>query len=265
MNSDIPIPPEIQRGMKETQRLIEDYEEQKKYQQRYIIVKRSIEAAREARPAPTENIKDQKAITYYGENKDIIEKKIQTLQQRYQEQLEILEKNYRSQLSKLTSSLEFTETRLKSIQSRSTTYTKKTKEEIKAEKEALQLINDYRARFPERNLEFDFPNFKDLLPPELLDIPLPPSPPIQEKKPIEKKMEEKPKEELEPILEQHPIEEPKVFEISKYGKRVGEIGLICPINRNRCRQMHIIRFLMIPTIFMNRDTRESAINRIKEI
>jgi len=200
--------------------IIDTYNAQKKLQDTYIRLKQNLEACREAKPEVSDNLKDLSAIRYFeGIEKDMLaniasikergEQKILYLKQkmeeetlRRQQQIERELEWQKSQLEQHEKKISGIQERLNNARERAKTKNKKTKEEIKLEKQLQQLLIDFKKTNPEKDLEYYFPNYKALLgsaplPPSQKDPPLPPPPVETNKNTIDDEDDEEDDEEEE--------------------------------------------------------------------
>ena len=165
---------------KSDKEIIEDNAKARKWADRYVVIKRNLEACREAKPTATESVETGPA-KHWEIMRDQIAAKVSTTKQRLIDVTNQLQLQINTHESKLKS----VEAKLKAALERSKQQ-RKTKDEIRLEKELTQLATQFKAANPDKDLEFYMPGYKSLL----LGIPLPPTPTVVKEKPAEPEKEE---------------------------------------------------------------------------
>jgi hypothetical protein len=198
---DMPVPTHILTRLQETEKMLKDYDEGKKLEQRYNALKRRLEVCREARPVARENLEAQRAVQYHQSIKQQIQKKLDDVEQsienhrrKYEKDVEILKEKYERDLanllktsnyfvtqdelrkSKIVDNMTYVENRLKAAEERAVSGNlNTTKEEIGLVKEMDEIIKKYAEIQPTTNLEIIFPDYKNIRSPLSTNPPTPPS------------------------------------------------------------------------------------------
>lgn len=159
---------------------IDRYEKEKKFQKDYLRLKTSLESHREAKPNTTLSVKDYKTVSYYeriesqiqaniasdkerAENKmNGLKEKLKLFQQEIESRLEQIQNDLKAMLHKHESSLTTVQGHLKDARVRMELGSK-TKLEIQLEKQIQQLITDFKAMNPDKDMEYYCPGYKTLL------------------------------------------------------------------------------------------------------
>ena len=210
--------------------IIDNYNAQKKLQETYIKLKQNLEACREAKPTSFITVADQKSIDYFEgignqlsntllslqQEKEITLQNFQNKIETAKRMLEELEQKMKVKEKKIDDKILIQNNRIQANQlnleraKERTKQVKKTKEEIKLEKQLQQLLIDFKRTNPEKDLEYYFPNYKILLGSTLLAPPQmdPPLPSVETNKNLvvepEPEEEEEEKEEEEDFTELTP-------------------------------------------------------------
>ena len=178
--------------------IIENYNAQKKLQETYIKLKQNLEACREAKPTSFITVADQKSIDYFEgignqlsntllslqQEKEITLQNFQNKIETAKRMLEELEQKMKVKEKKIDDKILIQNNRIQANQvnleraKERTKQVKKTKEEIRLEKQLQQLLVDFKKTNPDKDLDYYFPNYKTLLgpaplPPPQMDPPLP--------------------------------------------------------------------------------------------
>lgn len=156
--------------------IIENYNAQKKLQDTYIRLKQNLEACREAKPDNIDNSKAESAIDHFENMVQTIEAKMDDMRLSAERQIQAIKDNLEKSLSTQQRKLNYAEEKLNKAKERKGKV-KKTKEEIKLEKQLQQLLVDFKKTNPDKDLDYYFPNYKNLLgsaplPPPQMDPPL---------------------------------------------------------------------------------------------
>lgn len=166
-----------------TRDFIEKEAKREKLQQTYVKLKQNLEACREAKPTSFITVADQKSIDYFEtinnqlnntllslqQDKDIALQNFQHKIEALKRMLEELEQKMKVKEKKFNDKILIQNNRiqanLESLQraKERTKQLRKTKEEIKLEKQLQQLAVDFKKTNPEKDLEYHFPGFKALL------------------------------------------------------------------------------------------------------
>ena len=168
-------------GLNANKKIVEQYDAQKKLQQTFTKLKQNLEACREAKPDVSDNLKDLQAIRYFESlEKDMLstissmkergQQKILTLKQKMEEETLKRQQQIERELEWQKTQLEREEKKIRGVQERlhnarerAKTKNKKTKEEIKLEKQLQQLLIDFKKTNPDKDTEYYFPGYKTLL------------------------------------------------------------------------------------------------------
>lgn len=229
---DMPIPPDVQKRMNETQKMIENYETAKKLREQFPALKRRLEAYRESRPQQN-NFREVGAIDHWEmilrqhetklTSSDVA---IQQLDKRLEEQLKRLNneidrckeahqiqvKQYMKAKEGVCEKKAYAEEKLQKAKDRlNSTTAAKSKDEILVEKTIMELFQKYIEVDPTGDFNYCFPGYKDLnlqLPLRTQIVPPPAPAPAPAPPSIPKvKRQQKIVEEREPILEEEaPLE-----------------------------------------------------------
>lgn len=145
-----------------TRDFIEKEAKREKLQQTYVKLKQNLEACREVRPDSVDNDKNLQAIDHYETMEKQILKRKESAQQSAERQMKMIQESLEKTLTRLEDNLQFVQSKLKNARDRKAKV-KKTKEEIKLEKQLQQLAVDFKKTNPEKDLEYHFPGYKALL------------------------------------------------------------------------------------------------------
>ena len=178
--TDLEMPSRIKQNYLRDKAMIEQWEQEKEFKKRYEVIKRNIETCREARPVSNENLRDAQAVEWFSKLKQDIEKKIQTVNDRYsglitgeeqkrklfleqsENRLERYKQQQDSELTVFQQKLQFIQSRLQTAQERTKQSCKKSKEELRCMKELQQLIETAKLSVAISSEKL-FPGFETLL------------------------------------------------------------------------------------------------------
>lgn len=184
-------------GLQRSKEQIEQYQKQEKLQQTFIRLKQNLEACREARPDNLDTTKNENAIDHFDNMVSTIESKMEEMKIAAEKQIQYIRDNLTRALSSQEKKLSYAQDKLNKAKERKNKV-KKTKEEIKLEKQIQQLIIDFKRTNPDRDVEYYFPNYKQLIgsnPPPVAEPPPPALPETNNNLVIEPLEEEEPEEE----------------------------------------------------------------------
>ena len=142
---------------------IDNYEASKKLQAKYTTLRVNLESIRESKIDHNDNEKNQQAIDHFEIMEQTILKKIENYKQSAEKQIQQIKDNLEKSLDTINGKLQFVQLKLRNARERKTKV-KKTKEEIKVEKQIQELFLEFKKINPDRDLEFYFPNHKAYLP-----------------------------------------------------------------------------------------------------
>jgi hypothetical protein len=174
-------------GMMRDKELVEQYDTQKKLSLLYTRLKQNLEACREVKPDSIDNERNDRAIEYYEKMAMGIEQTTEDIKRSAEKQLKYIQDNLEKALSTQHRKLTFALDKIDNAKQRKTKV-KKTKEEVKLEKQLQQLLIDFKKTNPDKDIEYYFPNYKLLLGSSA--PPSQPPPPAQPAQPPEKEDED---------------------------------------------------------------------------
>lgn len=187
----IPVPDIILSNMESNKKLIDSYEVQKKLEKQYLRLKTSLESCREARPTNYDNTREKQSVQYF---ENCMKKNEQTISQ-IQRMKEAKMNDFDARIREQQQHYEWNKQRYEQAQE-NLRIGKKTKEEIKLEKQIHQLVMEFKSTNPDKDIEFYFPGYKSFLnSPIVISEPTPPPPPP----PPAQQQEEEEEEEEEQI------------------------------------------------------------------
>jgi hypothetical protein len=144
----------LEKGHKD---IIDDNNKTKRWADRYLVIKRNLEACREAKALPCEAT-DSGPAKHWEIMRDQIANKITNTKQRLQD----ITNQLTLQISTHESNLKSVEAKLQAAIERSR-HNRKTKEELRLEKELQQLAIDFKKTNPDKNIDFYMPGYHSLL------------------------------------------------------------------------------------------------------
>jgi hypothetical protein len=199
----IPMTEQQQGSMSANKEIRENFELQKKLQKQYTQLKTNLEAIREAKPTDYDNKKLKESLLHWETMVDHNQNKLQSLKDDLEAKRNALEQKYANWIKAAEKSYATHKKRYEEAQE-TLKRGRKTKEEIKLEKQIYQILVEFKKIHPDKDIEFHFPNFKNcvanpiVIEPEPEPEPEPapvPAPVIEEEEEVQ---DEKPWSEMTP-------------------------------------------------------------------
>lgn len=117
---DLPVPTHIQTALQAREKMLKDYDEALKLENRYTTLRRRLEVCREAKPVARENLEAQRAVQYHQSIQQQIQKKLDDvidsmdkMKRKYEIDQEKYMTNYEMEQEKLKKKYETDQERLK--------------------------------------------------------------------------------------------------------------------------------------------------------